>query len=132
VRIREPQNYGLSSAYLWFGSGMRGGGLTSLLSALDLPICRLDRRPVLGAKTFEHVYIVEVDDDDLSPSSINSSPIIPDSPMDLEMYGGGGAGLQSNKPFMQLDSDEEWGLRLRQAVERVLEAGGDAEVIGCW
>ena len=136
VRIREPQNYGPSfgPAYSWFGYGMRGGGLANLLSALDLPICRLDRRPVLGAKTFEHVYIVEVDDDDQSPSSINSSPIIPDSAMveGIETYGWGAAELHPNKPFLGLENDGVWGLRLRQAVGRVLEAGGDAEVLGCW
>jgi hypothetical protein len=137
VRIREPQNYGPSfgPAYSWFSNGARGGGLASLLSALDLQVCRLDRRPVLGAKTFEHVYIVEVDDDDRSPSSIDSSPIIPESGMDfegMEMYGWGGVGLQSNKPFVELESEGVWGLRLRQAVGRVLEAGGDAEVLGCW
>ena len=89
---------------------------------------------MLGAKTFTHVYIVEVDDDDQSSSSANSSPITPNSPMieDMEAYGGGGAGLQSHKPFMGLESEEVWGLRLRQAVGRVLEAGGDAEVLGCW
>jgi len=137
VRIREPQNYGPSfgPAYSWFGYGMRGGGLANLLSALDLPVCRLDRRPVLGAKTFEHVYIVEVDDDDQSPSSVNSSPIIPDSTMvveGMEAYGWGATELYPNKPFVGLDSDGVWGLRLRQAVGRVLEAGGDAEVLGCW
>lgn len=137
VRIRETQNYGPSfgPAYSWFSNGKRGGGIASLLSALDLPICRIDRRPVPGAKTFTHVYIVEVDDDDQSPSSVNSSPIIPGSPMfveDMEAYGWGGAGLQSNGTLMQLESDGMWSLRLRQAVGRILEAGGDAELLGCW
>jgi len=90
---------------------------------------------MLGAKTFAHVYILEVDDDDQSPSSIDSSPIISDSEMAIEDvggYGGDGTGLQSNMPLLQLRDDGGWVSRLREAAERVLEAGGDAQVLGCW
>lgn len=137
VRIREPQSHDLSfgSAYLRFSNGTLAGGLASLLSALDLPICRLDRRPVLGMKPFAHVYIVEVDDSDQPPTSANSSPITPDFSViveDVEVYWGAGDDLQSNKTLGQLEDDGVWTLRLRRAVERVLDAGGDAEVLGCW
>lgn len=136
VRIREPQHRdpSFSSTHSRFGDGARRGGLTSLLSALDLPIGRLDRRPMLRAKTFAHVYILEVEDDDQSSGSADSSPITPDSAVveGVTAYSGKGADLQSNKPLARLEDDREWVVRLREAVERVLEAGGDAEVLGCW
>ena len=133
LRIREPQSRELT--FDWrSGNGTRRGGLASLLTAMDLPVCRLDRRPILGAKTFAHVYILEVDDDDQSPSSIDSSPIISDSEMaeDVGAYGGDGTGLQSNMPLSQLKDDGGWVSRLREAAERVVEAGGNAEVLGRW
>ena len=49
---------------------------------------------------------------------------------DVEVYDRGGAGLQSNRTLVQLESDGVWGLRLRQAVGRVLEAG-DVEDLRC-
>ena len=85
---------------------------------------------MLGAKTFAYVYIVEVDDGDQPLSSANSSPIIP--PVDVGEFNGDSGGLQSNRPFGMLEDDGMWELRLRQAVERVVEAGGDAELLGCW
>jgi len=137
VRIHEPDSHcpSFTSTYLRFGDRTPRGGLAGLLSALDLPICRLDRRPMLGAKTFAYVYLVEVEDGDQPLSSANSSPIIPDSTMafgDVGAYDGGGTDMRSNKPFGGLEDDGMWALRLRQAVERVLEAGGDAELLGCW
>jgi hypothetical protein len=133
LRIREQKNHVLSSPGAY--DRTREVNLTNLLSALDLQICRLDRRPLPGAKTFSHVYIVEVDDSIQSSSSANSSPIIPDSVVvddDLERCGGDVTNLQSNRPFVSLESDGGWASRLREAVDRVVEAGGHAEVIGCW
>jgi len=106
----------------------------SLLSAMDLQVCRLDRRPILSAQTFAHLYIVEVDDSDQSWDSASSSPIIPASAVvaELEGYGGDVTELQSNKPLVRLEGEGEWALRLREAAERVVEAGGDAQVLGCW
>ena len=85
---------------------------------------------MLGAKTFAYVYIVEVDDGDQPLNSANSSPMIP--PVDVGEFDGEMNGLQSNKPFGMLEGDEMWAWRLRQAVERVIEAGGDAKILGCW
>ena len=90
---------------------------------------------MLRAKTFAYVYIVEVDDGDQPLSSANSSPITPVSTMtfgDVGVYDGDRSDLQSNKLFGGSEDDGMWALRLRQAVERVLEAGGDAELLGCW
>ena len=115
--------------------GTRGVGLAGLLSALDLQICRLDRRPMPGAKTFAHLYIVEVCDSDGTSGPANGSPIVSDSPAVIEVVRGccrGTTDLQSNTPLTQLGGDRAWALRLREAVERVEEAGGDAEVLGCW
>ena len=88
-----------------------------------------------GAKTFAHLYILEVDDSDQPSGSASSSPIIPDSAVaveDLEVRGGDGTDLQSNKPLARFEGDGAWVLRLRKAVERIIEAGGEAEVLGCW
>jgi hypothetical protein len=104
-------------------NGTVGSDLASLLSVLGLPICRLDRRPLLGAKTFTHLYIVEVDGGEQSFDSAGSSPIASDIAMGadgLERWVGGATDL------------EMWALRLREAAGRVVEAGGDAEVLGCW
>ena len=139
LQITEPQNRdpssGPTNACQRSSNGTRGVGLASLLSALDLQICRLDRRPVLGAKTFAHLYIVEVDDGDRSSGPANCSHIIPDSVgviVDMGGCCGGATDLQSNKSLTQLECDGAWIVRLREAVGRVVEAGGDAEVIGCW
>ena len=134
LRIREPQDHDPSGGLLTSNT-IRKGCLVNLLSALDLEVCRIDRRPVLAAKTFSHMYIVEVDGGDQSPCSANNSPITPDSTMlagDLERYGGDAADLQSNRPLMHLDDDGVWALRLQEAADRVKEAGGEAEVLGCW
>lgn len=136
LRIREPETCD-SSEFMDTGiqpsNGTRGGGLASLLSALDLQVCRLDRRPLLGAKTFAHVYIVEVDGGDQF-NSAGSSPLVSDASVDGELgeYGGDAIGLQSNKPFRQFGGDREWALRLREAANRIAEAGGYAVVLGCW
>ncbi|KAF9650041.1 PDT-domain-containing protein [Thelephora ganbajun] len=139
LRIFESQTHdspsGLAHTRPGASNGTRRDGLASLLSVLGLQICRLDRRPMLGAKTFAHVYIVEVDDNDQSPGSANDSPTTPDSAVvveDLEAYGGDVTDLQSNRPLMRLEGDGMWILRLREAAERVVEAGGDAEILGCW
>lgn len=95
---------------------------------------------MLGAKTFAHVYVLEVDDGGQSlpssvDSSVDSSPIIPNSEIPGEdggAYGRGRTDLQSNKPLVRLGDDGGWVYRLREAAERVLEAGGDAEVLGSW
>ena len=113
----------------------RGVGLAGLLSVLDLQICRLDRRPILGAKTFAHLYIVEVGDTDRTSGPANGSPVILDSPGVIEVVGGccgGATDLQSKKPLTQLEGGRAWVRRLREAAGRVEEAGGNAEVIGCW
>lgn len=127
LRIRTPETCepspGFINTRLQAGNGTRGGGLASLLSALDLSICRLDRRPVLGAKTFSHLYIVEVDGGEQLFDSAGSSPIDSDAAMgveDSERWDGGATDL------------ELWALRLREAAGRVVEAGGDAEILGCW
>jgi len=137
LRIREPQNhdssYGPAHTRLQSSNGARGGGLASLLLAMDLQVCRLDRRPILGAKTFAHLYIVEVDDTDQSWDSANSSPITPVSAVAVGLEGcGDTTELQSNKPLVRLEGEAVWALRLREAAERVIEAGGDAEVLGSW
>jgi len=129
LRICEPQKHDPSSGS---GNGTRRADLVTLLSVMDLQICRLDRRPVLGAKTFSRVYIVEVDDDDQFLDSANSSPIVPDSIKDSEGCSGDATELQSNKPLVQLEGDGAWTLRLREATGRIIEAGGHAEVLGCW
>lgn len=134
LRVHEPR-CGLPNSGPTAYDKTREVNIANLLSALDLQICRIDRRPSLGAKTFSHVYIVEVDDGVQSSSSANSSPIIPDSAAavdGLERCGGNLMDLQSNKPYMPLEGEEEWALRLREAVDRVAEAGGHAEVLGCW
>ena len=139
LRIREPQSRdpasGPTNVCPRFSNGARGGDLASLLSALDLQICRLDRRPILGVKPFAQVYIVEVDDGDQLSGSANSSPIVPGSAVvieDVEGYGWGAADMQSNGPLVRLDGHGLWVLRLREAAERVIEAGGDADVLGSW
>lgn len=111
--------------------------LADLLSALDLQICRIDRRPLPGAKTFTHVYIVEVDDSVQPSDSASSLSIISDSAAavgDLERCGGDGTDLQSNKTFVtaEVEGNGAWALRLREAADRVANAGGHAEVLGCW
>jgi hypothetical protein len=114
---------------------MCGGGLANLLSVLDLRICRLDRRPLLGAKTFEYVYIVEVDDGDRASESTNVSLIVSDSVLvaeAIEGSDGDASDLRSNRPLMRFEGDGEWVSRLLAAAERVVRAGGDAEVLGCW
>lgn len=136
LRIREPETCGspeFMDTGLQLSDGTRGGGLASLLSALDLQVCRLDRRPLLGAKTFAHAYIVEVDGGDQF-NSAGSSPIVPDAVVDGEFgeYSGDAINLQSNKPLGSFGGDREWALRLREAANRVIEAGGYAEVLGCW
>jgi len=136
LRVRELQSdspsLGSAHARPRSSNGTPRKGLATLLSALDLQICRLDRRPVLGAKTFAHVYIVEVDDDGQLSGSADSSPIVPDPALAVEAYGEDTADLQSNKPFVRLEGDGVWALRLREAAGRVVGAGGDAEVLGCW
>lgn len=137
LRIREPEACDPSPGFIHTGpragNGARGSSLASLLSALDLPICRLDRRPLLGAKTFSHLYIVEVDGDQ-SYNSAGSSPITSDAAADGEFgrCDGDGIDLQSNKSLLSLEGDEAWTLKLREAVGRVVQAGGCAEVLGCW
>lgn len=129
LRIREQKSHDPSPGFA------QPVNLADLLSAMDLQICRIDRRPLLGAKTFAHVYIVEVNDTIRPPSSANSSPIIPDSTAAMEDLRGCGdvTDLQSNKPFALSDGDDgPWPLRLREAAGRVTEAGGDGEVLGCW
>jgi len=139
LRITEPQTRGplsgLTNVCPRSSYGTCGVGLAGLLSALDLQICRLDRRPVLGAKTFAHLYIVEVGDSDRTSGPANGSPIVPDSPGVIEVVGGcrgGATDLQSTKPPTQLEGGRAWVLRLREAARRVEEAGGDTEVLGCW
>lgn len=105
------------------------------MSALDLQVCRIDRRPLPGAKTFAHLYIVEVDDSIQPSSSANGSPVIPDSAVDVEdsdLCGGEATDLQSNKSLVPSEDDGLWALRLREAADRVVEAGGYAELLGCW
>ena len=106
--IRETRNYGppFGLTYSWFSNGMRGG-LVSILPALDLPICRLDRRPVLGERRLHMCNIVKMDGDGQSPNSVNSSSTIPSSPTikDMEAYGRDRVGLQSNRVLVQLESD---------------------------
>ena len=139
LRITEPQHRDPTSSPTNVcprsSNGTRGAGLASLLSALDLQICRLDRRPVLGAKTFAHLYIVEVDDGDRPLGPPNGHCIIPGSAGvvgDMEGCCGNPTDLQSNKPLTQLEGGGAWVRRLREAAGRVMEAGGDAEVLGCW
>lgn len=133
LRIHEPKSHVPSPGFAHPSS--RGVGLADLFSALDLPICRVDRRPLQGAKTFAHVYIVEVEDNIQRFGSVNGSPIIPISATvveDLELRGGDTTGLQSNKPLVPTEGGEAWALRLREAADRVTGAGGDVEVLGCW
>lgn len=105
----------------------QGISLVNLLSALDLHICRIDRRPLPGATTFAHLYIVEVDDSVQPFSSANSYPIVP-GPAVVE----DATDLQSNKPLVSSEDGGAWALRLREAADRVTEVGGHAEVLGCW
>jgi len=139
LRITEPQSRDPLSCPKNVcprsSNGTRRVGLASLLSALDLQICRLDRRPMLGVKTFAHLYIVEVDDGDRTSGPANGSHIVPGSAGVIEDVGGcrgDVTDLQPNEPLTQLESGGAWILRLREAARRVTEAGGDAEVLGCW
>ena len=139
LRITEPQSRdplsGLTNICPRSSYGTHGVSLAGLLSVLDLPVCRLDRRPILGAKTFAHLYIVEVGDSDRTWGAAHGSSVVPDSPGVIEDVGGccaGATNLQSNKQLIRLEGGREWILRLREAAGRVKEAGGDAEVLGCW
>jgi len=139
LRISEPNNHvpspGSAHSGLKLYNKTRGVDLANLLSALDLHICRVDRRPLPGAKTFAfaHVYIVEVDDKFQPSSSANGSPIIPDSSTVVEdLKRCGATDLQSNKPFASSEGGGAWALMLREAADRVAKAGGDAEVLGYW
>ena len=139
LRIREPQSRDPSSGTTFVRPRLSNGtsrvSLANLLSALDLQISRLDRRPIIGVKPFTHVYIVEVDDDDQSSGLANNSPIVPDSAVvieDMDVRGGDAADLQSNGPLVQLGGHGTCVSRLREAAERVVEAGGEADVLGCW
>ena len=139
LRIAEPQRSdplsGLANVSSRSSYRTRGVGLAGLLSVLDLQIYRLDRRPILGAKTFAHLYIVEVGDSDRTLGPANGSPVLPDSLGVIEVVGGccgGATDLQLNKPFIQPEGGRAWALRLQEAVGRVEEAGGGAEVLGCW
>lgn len=89
---------------------------------------------MVGVKTFAHVYIVEVDDGDQSPGSANDCLIVPDSRVveDVGGCGGGTTDLQSNKSLTRSEGDGAWVSRLQEAARRVVEAGGNAEVLGCW
>ena len=90
---------------------------------------------MLGVETFAHVYIVEVDDGCQPSGSVNNFPLVKGSAVvieDGEEYGEGAACLQSNRPLLRLEGDGVWVSRLREAAERVVKAGGDAEVLGCW
>ena len=130
LRLHESRNHDLSG-FLHTSprasNGTKGSGLVSLLSALNLEICRLDRRPLLGAKTFAHVYIVEVDDSDRPSRPTTCSSTIPGSTVVEDA-----TDLQSNKPFVGSDGDVAWASRLREAVNRIAEADGDGEILGCW
>ena len=135
LRIREPPSSGPTHSRPQPSNRMCGGGLASLLSVLDLQICRLDRRPLLGAKTFEYVYIVEVGDGDQASESTNTSLIVSDSVLvaeAIEGSDGDASDLRSNRPLVRFEADGGWVSRLRAAAERVVGAGGDAEVLGCW
>lgn len=136
LRIREQQSYdpspGPTTIRPRLSIGTRRVNLASLLSAMDLQICRLDRRPIIGVKPFTHVYIVEVDNEDQSVGSADDSPITPDSAVAIKEYGRGTTDLQSNGRLVRLEGDGKWVSRLREAAKRVVEAGGDAQVLGCW
>jgi len=79
--------------------------ITRLLDVLNLRVTRVDRRPLLGAKSFEDVYFVEVEDEGVAE------------------YSPGCNGNGFTLP---------WGRRLEVAKGSVVEAGGEVVLLGSW
>lgn len=77
----------------------------TLLTTFGVPVIRIDRRPSINPCPFEDTYFLELED--------FGTPVEPSA--------------SGNTP-----ADEGWLKRVRMGVERVLAAGGQADVIGVW
>jgi len=79
--------------------------ITRLLDVLRLRVTRIDRRPRLGANSFDDVYFVEVEDEGVVKHPLS--------------YDGNGVSVT-------------WKKRLEVAMGSVIEAGGDIVLLGIW
>jgi prephenate dehydratase len=79
--------------------------ITRVLDALQLQVTRIDRRPRIGAKSFDDIYFVEVEDDEIEDSSMKSD---------------GNGTLTS------------WTNRLDLAKARIHDADGEVTILGSW
>jgi prephenate dehydratase len=79
-------------------------GVTHLLTALNIRATRIDRRPSAHATPFHDVYFVELQEEDEKPDA--ESAIV----------------LPSN----------EWTEKVEQAMARVSQRGGEAQLLGVW
>lgn len=62
--------------------------ITSLLNALQLRVNSVDRRPLLGAKTFDSLYFVEVEDDEDKSFSASWLERLNEAKASVEIAGG--------------------------------------------
>lgn len=77
----------------------------TLLTTFGVPVIRIDRRPSINPCPFEDTYFLELEDagTPVEPSAIGPTP-----------------------------ADGAWLKRVRMGVDRVIAAGGQADIIGVW
>lgn len=79
--------------------------MSTLLTTFGVPVIRIDRRPSINPCPFEDTYFLELEDLGTPVEASASGPT---------------------------PADGAWLKRVRMGVERVIAAGGQADIIGVW